>query len=254
MVAVIMPMAGRGSRFAVTGETIPKPLIPVGGAPMFLLPFRAIRGELPAAELICVVLREHAEHFDIAGKIRAALPGAKIAVVPEVTSGALETCLAAEAFVSSQAEPVIVADCDLVVRSPAYFGLIRAMAAKGEPSGGAVVSFRATSPRYSYAAVANGLVTRTAEKDPISPFALAGHYGFRSAALLFDSARAIIADGERTGNGEFYVSSAYNRLIAARLGVALAEATDYWSFGTPEELNACLARPEFHSLLGELEA
>ena len=31
---IVIPMAGRGSRFANAGYTTPKPLIPVGGRPM----------------------------------------------------------------------------------------------------------------------------------------------------------------------------------------------------------------------------
>lgn len=34
MLNIVLPMAGRGSRFANAGYTLPKPLIPVHGVPM----------------------------------------------------------------------------------------------------------------------------------------------------------------------------------------------------------------------------
>ncbi len=37
MLNIVLPMAGRGSRFANAGYTLPKPLIPVHGVPMIVL-------------------------------------------------------------------------------------------------------------------------------------------------------------------------------------------------------------------------
>ena len=34
MLNIVLPIAGRGSRFASAGYTVPKPLIPIHGAPM----------------------------------------------------------------------------------------------------------------------------------------------------------------------------------------------------------------------------
>jgi dTDP-glucose pyrophosphorylase len=88
-------------------------------------------------------------------------------------------------------------------------------------------------------------VVRTAEKQPISDHALIGAYGFGSARTFFAAAHEIVLRNERTGNGEFYVSSVYNHLLRQGRAIRLVDADRYWSMGTPEELRACLADPGF---------
>ncbi|MFN7812574.1 MAG: glycosyl transferase family 2, partial [Planctomycetia bacterium] len=43
MLQIVVPMAGRGSRFATAGYTLPKPLIPVNGVPMIQLVIANLR-------------------------------------------------------------------------------------------------------------------------------------------------------------------------------------------------------------------
>src|SRR3954471_5827584 len=67
---IVMPMAGRGSRFVETGVTTPKPLIPVRGKPMYAW---ATEG-LPLAQvrrLIFICLGEHLIDQRLAQDIRA---------------------------------------------------------------------------------------------------------------------------------------------------------------------------------------
>jgi dTDP-glucose pyrophosphorylase len=225
-------MAGAGQRFRDAGEWRPKPLIPVLGAPMFQLAVNSLRRHFPHAPVVCVVQALHDRETGLSAHLRAALPGLSVAVVPELTGGALESCLAAEGLVADRSAPLVVMDCDLTFSSAAYCNRLQAMA----DAAGLLLSFRSRLPRYSYASVVDGLVVRTAEKDPISDHALAGAYAFASADQFFRVARAIVGRNQPVGGGEFYVSSAFNGLIAEGLTVRLEDADAYWSFGTPEEL------------------
>ena len=254
MISVIMPMAGLGSRFAAAGETCPKPAIPVAGIPMFRLALGAIQAELPDAQVICAVLAEHKGQAAFSNLLSEAEPGARIAVVPHITGGALETCLAAVPFIANIDAPVIVLDCDLTFVSAPYFESLRAMEAGLNDAAGLLLSFRSREKRYSFAEVDGDRVLRTCEKQPVSDRALIGAYGFRSARMLFDTAREIVCSNERTGNGEFYVSSAYNRLLAGGHTVRIVDAEFYWSMGTPQELADCLASPEFLQHVEKLRA
>ena len=47
MMQIVVPMAGRGSRFANAGFTMPKPLIPVGGKPMIQWVIENVRPSQP---------------------------------------------------------------------------------------------------------------------------------------------------------------------------------------------------------------
>ena len=246
MLTVLMPMAGLGSRFAAVGETVPKPLIAVAGLPMFRLALCAVRAEQPDAAVVCVVLAAHQRDFGIADRLVAADPAIQVAIVPELTGGALQTCLAAEDLVPPD-DAVIVLDCDLTFQAPAYFERLRAIHTGHDPAAGVLLSFRSREPRYSFAELAGDRVLRTAEKQPISDHALIGAYGFGAARDFFATAHAIVSRNERTGNGEFYVSSAYNHLIRQGSVIRLVEASRYWSMGTPEELRACLADPDFRA-------
>ena len=57
---VVVPMAGRGSRFASTAGTVPKPLIPVMGRPMVSWALRSIENVL-FNQIIFIALKEHVE-------------------------------------------------------------------------------------------------------------------------------------------------------------------------------------------------
>ncbi|HVY15780.1 MAG TPA: glycosyltransferase family 2 protein [Rhodopila sp.] len=235
---ILMPMAGAGQRFRDAGETRPKPLVPVLGVPMARLAAQSLRRGVPDAAVVCVIQAAHDAAYGLGARLRAALPGARIATVPAPTGGALETCLAADPLVTDRTGPLVVMDCDLTFAAPAYCDRLGAM----RDTAGLLLSFRSRLPRYSYALVEAGRVVRTAEKDPISDHALIGAYGFASADLFFGVARAIVGEGRRVG-GEFYVSAAFNVLIARGLTVRLEDADAYWSFGTPEEHAAAVADP-----------
>ncbi len=47
MLNIVLPIAGRGSRFADAGYSLPKPLIPVHGQPMIAAVVRNIRPSVP---------------------------------------------------------------------------------------------------------------------------------------------------------------------------------------------------------------
>jgi dTDP-glucose pyrophosphorylase len=254
MVSVIMPMAGLGSRFAAVGEARPKPVISVAGVPMFQVALGSVLAELPDAQTVCVVLDEHRMRGGMADLLSRVDPTVRIAVVPHLTGGALETCLASAPYIADLSAPVIVLDCDIAFMSPPYFDRIRAMHSGLDDSAGLLLSFRSRDPQYSYAEVADGnRVLRAAEKRPISDRALIGAYGFRSAHAFFEVARGIVARNERSGNGEFYVSSAFNQLLAGGGIVRIVDVQQYWSMGTPQALTDCLDDPEFLRYVGQLK-
>ena len=57
---IVMPMAGRGSRFAQIGIKTPKPMIDVRGRPMYAWATDSLPLAL-ASRLIFICLREHLE-------------------------------------------------------------------------------------------------------------------------------------------------------------------------------------------------
>ena len=62
---LILPMAGRGSRFFENGFVCPKPLIEIAGKPFFYWAARSIEKYVDCADLTFVVLEEHIRDFAI---------------------------------------------------------------------------------------------------------------------------------------------------------------------------------------------
>jgi len=248
-ITILMPMAGRGSRFARHGIDMPKPLIPVCGIPMYRLALASLQHSFPDATLVCVVLAEHQANFAIGDRLREADPAMRIVAIPEVTGGALETCLAAS---DSCDGVLVVLDCDLTFAAPTYVERLRAMVTGTADIDGLLLSFRSRAPQYSYAVVEDGRVLRTEEKRPVSDRALTGAYGFGDAGRFFANARNIVERNLRTGNGEYYVSSVYNALIGGGAAIGITDVERIWSVGTPEELASALADPAFPAHLRRL--
>jgi len=97
---IVMPMAGRGKRFADAGYLSPKPLIPVHGRPMTQV---MIENLLPARphRFVFLILREHAEAFGFDRHLLAWAPGCEVRYVERVTEGAAFTVLLARDLIDT---------------------------------------------------------------------------------------------------------------------------------------------------------
>ncbi len=229
---IVMPMAGRGKRFAQIGVTTPKPLIDVRGKPMYAW---ATEG-LPLArakKLIFICLAEHlsdrALERDI--KSRYARYAPAIIALDHVTEGQACTVLAARELIDSD-EPLLIFNADTCCRTT----LGQALESLPPQVDGVLDVFRATGDRWSFARLDDQRrVLETAEKRRISDWATTGLYYFRRGGDFVHHAEAMIAAGERS-NGEFYVAPVYNRMIAAGADVRANPVDQIWVLGTPEDL------------------
>ncbi|HEY0044825.1 MAG TPA: NTP transferase domain-containing protein [Allosphingosinicella sp.] len=230
--SMVMPMAGRGSRFGREGVEMPKPLIDLGGRPFFWWATESLLRSARVREMVFVVLDEHVRDFAIERRIREYYPDARVVALPGVTSGAAETArIGVEALAS--AGPVAVNDCDHAFSCP-ELSVVAGELEAGTDS--ALLCFPSESPAYSYVRLdADGRVTGTVEKQAASPWAIAGCYLFsgpeRFLELFEDYRLSCPYD-------ELFVSGLYNRLAANGGRIAKLEASAHVSFGTPAELHA----------------
>lgn len=131
---------------------------------------------------------------------------------------------------------------------------------------GLLVYFESSAPRYSFASLegddvtpapSNGpsvaispFVTKTAEKIPISNHALIGAYGFGSGELFVAASKRLmlLPIDPAVGRKEYYISLLFNDVLqvpaasheGGRSVVVAVPKDTYFSFGTPEELEAYL--------------
>src|SRR5690606_37050683 len=130
---VIIPLAGRGSRFADRGVTTPKPLIQVAGRPMVAWALDSLQG-VAYSELIFIALAEHEHDFGVSEHLRCiAGSDVHILLLDEVTEGQLCTVLAArdlfdddQDLLISSADTLVVSDIGQAIsqRDPAVHGII----------------------------------------------------------------------------------------------------------------------------------
>lgn len=226
---VVVPMAGRGTRFAGSGYTTPKPFIEVNGAPMFIRALQSIAG-VAYTQLVFVTLREHDSQYHVQETLnKYGYTRAQVVCIDEVTEGQLCTVLAARSYFENGEEVLIMASDsyiasgiqhDLTSKSPDCKGIISVINLPGE--------------QWSFARTdENGNVVEVAEKKRISDHASTGIYYFANGRELCTIADAMIAADERT-RGEFYVIPVYQKLINRGEKVTLSFATEMWDMGTPE--------------------
>lgn len=225
---VVIPMAGRASRFREAGYAVPKPFIEVKGRPMVKWATDALA--FPDANLIFIVLKEHVAEFQIERKLKEMYPGSTV-ISTGITEGAACTVLLAEKLIGND-EGLIVYNADQ------YFKADVKEAIESLPSdvAGLIPVFNATHPRWSFAkAGAGGYVTEVAEKVPISSHATVGLYYFRKGSDFVWAAREMIRKDIRRNN-EFYVCPVFNELIGRGDKIKILEAESMWSLGTPEDV------------------
>ncbi len=229
---IVMPMAGRGSRFAQIGIDTPKPLIDVRGRPMYAWAMESLPLE-SAQRMIFICLAEHLQNRALADDIhsRYAHWNPEIISLDEVTAGQACTVLKARSQIDND-EPLLIYNADTFCRT----ALNERLPTLPSEVDGLVGAFQATGDKWSFArADESGRVLEMAEKRRISEWASTGLYYFRRGGDFVRHAQAMIEAEERV-NGEFFVAPVYNRMIAAGSAIYLDPAKEVWVLGTPEDL------------------
>lgn len=228
---LVMPMAGRGSRFSRQGFDQPKPLVPLGDKPFYVWAVESVASKANVRDLVFVVLREHVEVFGIDRDITARYPEARIIALDDVTSGAAETAAIGMKALGGE-RPVAVNDCDHAFDATGLDATIGALAIGKHEA--ALLGFPSTNPGFSYVRFDDaGTVLGTIEKQVASPYAIAGCYLFGSPDVFFAQYEPYRG---ACPYDELFVSGLYNALIDRGGSVGFQELRRHVPFGTPEEL------------------
>jgi dTDP-glucose pyrophosphorylase len=237
MLNIVVPMAGRGSRFANAGYQDPKPLIRFGGKPMIQWVVGNVTPKDPH-RFIFLCLEEHLRQYpDIPTTLRSISSGCEILPVEGVTEGAACTVLLARRWIDSD-EPLMIANSDQFVS----LGIDEYLAVmENEHADGLIMTFEADDPKWSYCRLRpNGTVSEVVEKQVISNEATVGIYNFKHGRDFVRAADRMIADNLRVNN-EFYVAPTYNQLIAEGAKIVVArtgrEYAGMYGLGIPSDLD-----------------
>lgn len=242
MLNIVIPMAGRGSRFATAGFTDPKPLIPLHGVPMIRVVIDNLTPATPH-RFIFICQREHYIAYGLHKLLPQWTVDPQIVLLDGVTEGAACTVLAARGLIDSS-EPLMIANSDQYIATSIDTYLDNLAQRRLD---GLIMTMTADDPKWSFAATTpEGRVTRVVEKEVISNDATVGIYNFAHGSDFVAAADEMIAADERV-NGEFYVAPVYNRLIAAQRRIGIygigTDGDGMHGLGTPADLAAFLTLP-----------
>lgn len=237
MINILLPCAGRGSRFEISGQyTFPKPLIEVNNKPMIqvVVDNLNIKGNY-----IFLVLRQHYEKYSL----KYLLPlicgknSCEIVIVDTVTEGAACTALIAKQFINNDEELIIANSDQYIDWSEDHFLTF----VRNKSADGAIITFIATHPKWSFVKIDENtkLIVEVAEKKPISQNASVGIYYWRKGSDFINSAEKMIEQNIRINN-EFYIAPTYNILINENKRIYNYPIAEMHGLGTPEDLNRFL--------------
>lgn len=224
---LIIPMAGRGSRYSNVGYTTPKPLIEINGKPMLYHAFQSVK-DVQYEKVIFIALKEHEETYGVSKLIREQIvEDFELILLDDVTDGQLCTVLRASEYFKPNTS-ILIAASDSYIESTIHKDI------QNSNADGIISVINLPGEQWSFAKTnESGYVVEVAEKSRISEYASTGLYFFRNVKQFQKEAERIIESSEKT-KGEYYISPLYNKLIHKGLLIELSHAKSMWDMGTPE--------------------
>ncbi|TWT82710.1 Bifunctional protein GlmU [Planctomycetes bacterium CA13] len=241
MLNIVIPMAGRGSRFSEAGYQDPKPLIDVHGVPMIQAVIENVRPQRPH-RFVFICQEEHLKDYPLPRTLKQQAPSCQIVSVKGVTQGAACTVLLAKQWIDNS-NPLMIANCDQWI-DYSIDDYLDATDQSGVD--GLVMTMRDNSPKWSYIdRDSTGSIRGIVEKEVVSDEATVGIYNFARGSDFVSSACEMIKANDRSKN-EFYVAPVYSRMIRKGASIATSDIGDAGSkmhgLGTPDDLTRFLAR------------
>lgn len=243
MINIVVPMAGRGSRFAKVGYTLPKPLIGIHGHPMIEYVIKNITPNVEH-QFIFICQQEHLEKYDLKNKLDEIVPGCVVLTADHITEGAACTVLLAERYIDND-DSLMIANSDQYVETDIMV-YIENMGNRD----GLIMTMPADDPKWSFIQYdGHGLVTKVREKEVISNEATVGIYNYRHGKDFVKYAHRMIEKNIRV-NGEFYVAPVYNEMIEDGMKIGFHNVgAKMHGLGTPEDLVLFLNNPISNKVL-----
>jgi len=242
MLNIVVPMAGKGSRFAREGYELPKPLIDVAGKHMIEVVIKNLTPKIPH-RFIFVCQKNHIEKYDLVTVFKRVCKDFEIIGIDSVTDGAAITVLKARGFIENS-EQLMIANSDQWIDTDIndYLDDINRRSLDG-----CMLTMKASDPKWSYAKVSSsGYVTEVVEKVVVSDEATVGIYNFAKGSDFCKYADYMISEDIRS-NGEFYVAPVYTFMANDDKKIGIynigSESNGMYGLGIPSDLELFLSNP-----------
>ncbi|MBD8577440.1 glycosyltransferase family 2 protein [Pseudomonas syringae] len=186
--------------------------------------------------IICTFPHTDVARLHLRNMVQHMHPCASALPVHGQTRGAACTVLMASEQIDNDDELLILSTSDFL--DVPLVDAVHRFREAGDDAG--VVIFNSLHPRYSFVRLDhNGQVIEAAEKNPISPHAIAGLYWFKSGATFVAAAKDMIRKDARVNN-HFFIACTLNELVLrqGRIGTWRIESAHYYPLKTQSQLQA----------------
>ena len=238
---LILPMAGKGSRFTEEGYDLPKPLLDVDGLPMIL---QAVDCLPESDNNVFICLQDHIDDFGIDKTLKNHFLNTEVISINETTEGQACTCeIGIEETNINLENPILISACDNGV----FYDRKKYLELLNDESIDVIVwTFRnnqasKTNPNaYAWLDVdENDNIKHVSCKkfiyeNPLTTHAIIGTMFFRKGTYFMEGLQKNYNENIRT-NGEFYVDDVLNQNIKDGLKVKVFEVENYICWGTPND-------------------
>lgn len=238
---LILPMAGKGSRFSEQGYNLPKPLLEIDNGPMII---KAVDCLPKCDKNIFICLAEHVNNYSVDSILKGYYNNCEVKKISETTQGQACTCeIGIKEFNVDLESPIMISACDNGV----YYNTNNYLELVNDESVDIIVwSFRnnqtsKVNPNmYAWLDVddRNNIKHVSCKKfiydDPLKTHAIIGTMFFRKASYFLDGLNKNYSENIKT-NGEFYVDDVLNQNIKDGLNVKVFEVDNYICWGTPDD-------------------
>lgn len=191
---------------------------------------------LDPRRIICTFSATDVSRFHLRNMVQHMHPAASALPIHGVTQGAACTALLASEQIDNDDELLILSTSDLLdIPLTDVVGTFREA---GEDAG--VVIFNSLHPRYSFVRLdKDEHVIEAAEKNPISPNAVAGLYWFKSGSMFVSAVKDMIRKDARVNN-HFFISPSLNELVLrhSKIGVYRIDPSRYHPLKNQSQLQA----------------
>lgn len=192
--------------------------------------------KLNPSKITCMFTSQDVAKYHLRNMIQQMHPAATVHPVQNETKGAACTALLAAEQIDNDDELIILSANEILDIS--FEEVVQKF--RNDDSDAGVVIFKSLHPRYSFVRLTKeGLVVEAAEKNPISPHAVAGMYWFNSGSLFMEAVKDMIRKDANTNN-IFYISPALNELVLLhkKIGTFRIEPNLYRPLKNPNQIQA----------------
>jgi NDP-sugar pyrophosphorylase family protein len=238
---LILPMAGKGSRFSEEGYNLPKPLLDIDGSPMII---KAVECLPKSDNNIFICLKEHITEYNIDQELKKVYNNCNVISIDDVTQGQACTCeIGIDKTKLDLENPILISACDNGV----YYDSEEYLRLLNDESIDIIVwtfrnnqSSKVNPNAYAWLDVdENNLIKHVSCKkfiydDPLKTHAIIGTMFFRKGKYFIEGLQKNYNENIRT-NGEFYVDDVLNQNIKLGLKVKVFEVKNYICWGTPND-------------------